>query len=211
MKKFLLLLFVLSLCLFAACGEKTDLETEEAELDAVSSTMNGTMTKYTGSEITIEPAEGTSYTFGCEKAQLQCKNGLTPGNQVQLVYVGGIDGTNTDNVRVRRIITSDDNTGVWEIANAAADGVITQPQEEETPKEAGYDTPASGTPGEETKETACISGYVNVRADAQSDGEILGTLSPGDEITVTGICQNGWIRIPYNGGTAYIWQDFVSW
>ena len=36
-------------------------------------------------------------------------------------------------------------------------------------------------------------------------------LSPGDEITVTGICQNGWIRIPYNGGTAYIWQDFVSW
>ena len=53
MKKFLLLLFVLSLCLFAACGEKTDRETEEAELDAVSSTMNGTMTKYTGSEITI--------------------------------------------------------------------------------------------------------------------------------------------------------------
>lgn len=212
MKKILLLLLVSCLFLFtAACGETEDREAEEAELDAVSSTMNGTMTKYTGSEISIETEEGTSYTFSCEKAQIQCKNGLTPGNSVQLVYVGGINGTDTSNVRIRKIITSDDNTGVWEIANAAADGIITQPEEEDTASEPGYDAPASGTPVEETHETAWISGYVNVRADAQNGAEVLGTLSPGEEITVTGICENGWIRIPYEGQTAYIWQDFVSW
>src|SRR5699024_2528326 len=50
MKKFLSLLAALTILLsFSACSEKNSREKEEAELDAVSSSMTGTLTSYTGS------------------------------------------------------------------------------------------------------------------------------------------------------------------
>lgn len=121
MKKFLSILAALSILLsFSACSEKNSREEEEAELDAVSSSMTGTLTKYTGSVITIETDEGQELSFeDCSSTEVECVNGIIPGNEVTLIYVGGIDGTDTSNVRVRRLITEDDNSSVMSLADKA--------------------------------------------------------------------------------------------
>lgn len=217
MKKLLLPLVILSTLLsLSACGEKSSREKEEAELDAVSSSMAGTLTKYTGSEISIETEDGQELTFeDCSSTEVECVNGIIPGNEVTLIYVGGIDGTDTSNVRVRRIITEEDNSSIMALAKRAKegisksqDGTYSEDGEEETG--AGQDLPDSGVEVETTHETAYVVSPVNVRADTQSGSEILGVLSGGDSVTVTGICANGWYRVIYDGGTGYVWRDYLA-
>ena len=215
MKKFLSLLAVLSILLsFSACSEKNSREEEEAELDAVSSSMTGTLTSYTGSEVSIETEDGQKLSFeDCSSAEIKCVNGIIPGNEVTLVYVGGIDGTDTSNVRVRRIITEDDNSSVMSLAEKAkediaqAGGMVSSDDEEE---EAGQDLPDSGVEVESIRQTAYVVSSVNVRSDALSGSEILGVLDGGDSVTVTGICANGWYRVIYQGETGYVWRDYLS-
>ena len=217
MRKFLLLLMTLSICLsFSACGGGNSRKEEEAELDAVSSSMTGTLTRYTGSEISIETDDGQELSFeDCSSTEVECVNGIIPGNEVTLIYVGGIDGTDTSNVRVRRIITEEDNSSVMALAERARDdisrsedGTYSEDEEEETG--AGQDLPDSGVEVESTRQTAYVVSYVNVRADAQSGSEILGVLDGGDSVTVTGICANGWYRVIYEGETGYVWRDYLS-
>lgn len=211
-KKLLLLITCLMLGLFG-CGENDAQESEEAELDAVSSSMDGILTEYTGSQLSIETEDGGTLTFkDCSSAKIQCKNGIIPGNEVTLVYVGGIDGTDTSNVKIRKIITSDDNSSVMSLAEQAKEditlsgGMVTSQED----SQAGQEMPASGVQVEETHQTASVISGVNVRADALSGSEILGTLDGGDAVTVTGICDNGWYRIIFEGKTGYVWRDYLS-
>ena len=217
MRKFLLLLMTFTIFLsFSACGGRNSREKEEAELDAVSSSMTGTLTKYTGSEISIETDEGQKLSFeDCSSTEVECINGIIPGNEVTLIYVGGIDGTDTSNVRVRRIITKDDNSSVMALAEKAMDGISrsedgTYSEDKEEENGAGQDLPDSGVEVESTHETAYVVSPVNVRADAQSGSEVLGVLDGGDSVTVTGICANGWYRVIYDGETGYVWRDYLS-
>ena len=217
MRKFLLLMMTLTIFLsFSACSGRNSREEEEAELDAVSSSMTGTLTKYTGSEISIETDEGQELSFeDCSSTEVECVNGIIPGNEVTLIYVGGIDGTDTSNVRVRRIITEEDNSSVMALAEKARDGISrskdgTYSENEEEETEAGQDLPDSGVEVESTRQTAYVVSSVNVRADAQSGSEILGILDGGDSVTVTGICANGWYRVIYEGQTGYVWRDYLS-
>ena len=76
--------------------------------------------------------------------------------------------------------------------------------------QAGQDMPASGAQVEETHQTASVISGVNVRADALSGSEILGTLGGGDSVTVTGICDNGWYRIIFENQTGFVWRDYLS-
>lgn len=217
MRKFLLLLMTFTIFLsFSACGGRNSREKEEAELDAVSSSMTGTLTKYTGSEISIETDEGQKLSFeDCSSTEVDCVNGIIPGNEVTLIYVGGIDGTDTSNVRVRRIITEDDNSSVMALAEKARDGISrsedgTYSEDKEEENGAGQDLPDSGVEVESTHETAYVVSPVNVRADARSGSEVLGVLDGGDSVTVTGICANGWYRVIYDGETGYVWRDYLS-
>ena len=215
MRKFLLLLITFSIVLsFSACGGRNSREEEEAELDAVSSSMTGTLTRYTGSEISIETDDGQELSFeDCSSTEVECVNGIIPGNEVTLIYVGGIDGTDTSNVRVRRIITEDDNSSIMALAEKAKDDISrsedgTYSEEEEA--EAGQDLPDSNVEVESTRQTAYVVRSVNVRADAQNGSEVLGILDGGDSVTVTGICANGWYRVVYEGQTGYVWGDYLS-
>ena len=211
----MLLLITFSIVLsFSACGGRNSREEEEAELDAVSSSMTGTLTRYTGSEISIETDDGQELSFeDCSSTEVECVNGIIPGNEVTLIYVGGIDGTDTSNVRVRRIITEDDNSSIMALAEKAKDDISrsedgTYSEEEEA--EAGQDLPDSNVEVESTRQTAYVVRSVNVRADAQNGSEVLGILDGGDSVTVTGICANGWYRVVYEGQTGYVWGDYLS-
>lgn len=52
---------------------------------------------------------------------------------------------------------------------------------------------------------------VNVRASYSSDSEIIGGLSKGQGIDITGTTDNGWIRVKFGGRTGYVYADYLSW
>lgn len=51
---------------------------------------------------------------------------------------------------------------------------------------------------------------VNVRKGGSTDSDILGGLTPGKEVKVNGESSNGWYRINYNGGEAFVYKTYLS-
>ncbi|MBY0600409.1 cell wall-binding protein EntA [Bacillus bingmayongensis] len=51
---------------------------------------------------------------------------------------------------------------------------------------------------------------LNVRAEANANSEILGTLKKDDMIKTTNQVQNGWLQFEYNGKTAYVHVPFLT-
>ncbi|MBJ8031349.1 cell wall-binding protein EntA [Bacillus cereus group sp. N21] len=51
---------------------------------------------------------------------------------------------------------------------------------------------------------------LNVRAEANTNSEILGTLKKDDMIETTNPVQNGWLQFEYNGKTAYVHVPFLT-
>lgn len=52
---------------------------------------------------------------------------------------------------------------------------------------------------------------VNIREQYSSDSAVLGVLSKGSGVEITGTTDNGWIRVKYNGRTGYVFADYLSW
>lgn len=126
MKKFLLVLLAATATLsFTGCQKEDNSEKEEeAELDAVSSSLSGTLLKYTGTEISIETSEGKTLSFdNCEKAQLDLENGIVPGNEITLMYVGAIEDADTSKVKIRKITSTEDNSSVLALAKKAEESI----------------------------------------------------------------------------------------
>ena len=63
---------------------------------------------------------------------------------------------------------------------------------------------------EDTWETVWATEVVNVRTYADSSSDRVGSLSQGESVTRTGICDNGWSRVDYNGTTAYVHSDYLT-
>ena len=188
----LLLLIVLIFALtFKTSAEKE--REEQASLDAVSASIDGTVTAITGKTITISTSNGDSITFNMQKVELDCNSGVIPGNNVTLIYVGARNGTDTSNVRLRKIITTDDNS---DLLSAKLEQTEEEDQEEEdttsTSSSPGYDKPGADVDVELTKENVTALYNVNVRADADGDAQVIGALDPDTTVTRTGICSNGW-------------------
>lgn len=51
---------------------------------------------------------------------------------------------------------------------------------------------------------------LNVRSSWSTNGKVLGEVTYGTELTVTGLCENGWIQILYKGQTAYVSGKYVD-
>lgn len=51
---------------------------------------------------------------------------------------------------------------------------------------------------------------LNVRSSWSASSQILGTLSYGADVTVTGLCENGWVQILYKGQTAYVSGEYLA-
>lgn len=68
----------------------------------------------------------------------------------------------------------------------------------------------SGVNVEVKTATYIATAGVYVRSDCSTDGEVLGSLENGQTVTSTGVCENGWIRIDYEGQAGYVSGDFVT-
>jgi uncharacterized protein YgiM (DUF1202 family) len=62
-----------------------------------------------------------------------------------------------------------------------------------------------------TSGTMYATTAVNVRSEYSSDSTILGSLSKGQGIEITGTTDNNWIRVKYNGSIGYVYADYLSW
>ena len=50
---------------------------------------------------------------------------------------------------------------------------------------------------------------LRVRSTPSTNGSVLGTLTSGAPVTVTGVCSNGWMRIGYAGKTGYVAGEYL--
>ena len=62
----------------------------------------------------------------------------------------------------------------------------------------------------DVSKTMYVNSSANVRSQPDKNEDKVGTLSPNDEVKVTGLVDNGWYRVSYNGGEAYIKADLLS-
>ena len=142
-KKTFLLIITLLCCLFMSACQKSAEEREkeeEASLDAVSASIDGMVTSITGEQITIRTSDGDSISFNMKKAELDCNSGIIPGNDVTLIYVGSRQGTDTSNVRLRKIITTNDNSALLADKISGTSDTL-QNKTENKRTQPGYDIP----------------------------------------------------------------------
>lgn len=60
------------------------------------------------------------------------------------------------------------------------------------------------------EKTMYATANVNVRASYTTKSEVLTSLTPGQKVKVTGRSANGWIRVIYDGGDAFVYQKYLS-
>lgn len=78
------------------------------------------------------------------------------------------------------------------------------------PKEEVHEKTPSGMRVEAVDKQYYVIIGVNVRSDSNSESAMLGGLFVGDTVQVTGVCENGWLRIRYNGSAGYVLGDCLS-
>lgn len=83
------------------------------------------------------------------------------------------------------------------------------PTPEATPTPSAEQT-ASGVKVEVKTGTYYASAELNLRSDASADAELIASVASGTQLNSTGVCENGWIRVDYNGQTCYASGDFVT-
>ena len=83
------------------------------------------------------------------------------------------------------------------------------PTPEATPTPAAEQT-ASGVKVEVKSGTYYASSELNLRSDASADADLISSVAAGTQLNSTGVCENGWIRVDYNGQTCYASGDFVT-
>ena len=147
-------------------------------------TMVGTVRNLTQHSLTLKEPDGTEYSFNTAGARQAYKNGIENGNWVQVKYVGEINGTDATGVRVLEIVDNDEN--------------IKKAQEPAKVEIKAAD------------EKVWASDTVHVRESYTTDSNVLGDLAPGNEITRTGVCENGWSRVNYNGKDAFVYSQYLT-
>lgn len=68
----------------------------------------------------------------------------------------------------------------------------------------------SGVKIEVKEGTYYTTADVNLRSDCSTEGMQVNGAAAGTELKSTGVCENGWIRVEYEGQTCYVSGDFVT-
>lgn len=82
--------------------------------------------------------------------------------------------------------------------------------EEETTEEGTEATESEGEAAENTIQTARTTDVVNIRSSDSETADKLGKAQKGDTFTVLENKLNGWSRVEYDGGEAYIRSDYLE-
>lgn len=93
--------------------------------------------------------------------------------------------------------------------------VVTEDAEATEGEEAEEEKPAATTPPavegvESANEKVYVIAEVNVRDAASFQSKVIGKLKGGDEVTRTGIGDDKWDRIDYNGKVGYVAKNYIT-
>ncbi|MEG0681757.1 MAG: SH3 domain-containing protein [Eubacterium sp.] len=146
------------------------------------SVVYGTVNDITQNSVTVKDNSGQTFKFNLTGAKMQLKNGMEVGNWVEVIYHGKINGTDASAVKVESVIDTSDNIKVEKNKVQIKD----------------------------VNEQVWATDTVNVRDNYSTDGNVLAQLKAGDEVNRTGICDNGWSRVTYNGETAYVYERYLT-
>lgn len=83
------------------------------------------------------------------------------------------------------------------------------PEPTPTPEVVTEQTP-SGIKVEVKTGTYTTTAPVNLRADASADAQQVNGAAEGTQLNSTGVCENGWIRVEYDGQVCYVSGDYVT-
>ena len=93
-------------------------------------------------------------------------------------------------------------------------GSVTIKASESTTGSSNSNNTKSEKPSEPTfksaNDTVYATGNINVRKSYSADSDLLGQLKTGDSVTRTGIGDNGWSKVTYNGSTGYIKTSLLT-
>jgi uncharacterized protein YgiM (DUF1202 family) len=87
--------------------------------------------------------------------------------------------------------------------------VTPTPEATPTPVPVIEQTP-SGVNVEVKDGTYYTTSDVNLRPDCNTDGDYIVGIPEGTELKSTGVCENGWIRVEYDGQVGYVTGDYVT-
>ncbi len=112
-----------------------------------------------------------------------------------------ITGTSGDWYQVKATVASGDVTGfVYK----------TYIDKKDTSSQAPEQTLEPAPTVTEVNETVWATAAVNVRKDSNTSSGVVSTLRKGASVTRTGVLSNGWSRVSFNGGTAYIHSNYLT-
>ena len=77
-------------------------------------------------------------------------------------------------------------------------------------KAAALTTAAATYTVKDVSKTMYASSSVRVRSGYSTSTDVLGALSAGEKVTVTGEVENGWVRVTYKGHTAYVAKNYLT-
>lgn len=75
----------------------------------------------------------------------------------------------------------------------------------------GSGSTGSGSSSGSSAGSMYATGNVNVRAGASKDSDVLGTLTVGESVSVTGNSVDGWTEVNYDGQTGYVSGNYLSY
>ena len=151
--------------------------------DSDSHELVGTLEDITMNAVTVRVNDGRIITFNATNAQHSFSYGVDEGNWITIIYNGDLVGTDTTNIAVTRI-HDEDTDHVKEVK--------------------------AQTTIQEVEDTVYALQDAGVRASYMMASEFLGTLKARQGIQRTGICNNGWERVLFNGREAYIYGKLLT-
>ena len=143
----------------------------------------GTLEDITMNAITVRVNDGRIITFNATNAKHSFSYGVDEGNWITIIYNGELVGTDTTNIAVTRI-HDEDTDHVKEVK--------------------------AQTTIQEVEDTVYALQDAGVHASYMMASEFLGTLNARQGIQRTGICNNGWERVIFNGREAYIYGKLLT-
>ena len=143
----------------------------------------GTLEDITMNAVTVRVNDGRIITFNATNAKHSFSYGVDEGNWITIIYKGELVGTDTTNIAVTRI-HDEDTEHVKEVK--------------------------AQTTIQEVEDTVYALQDAGVRASYMMASEFLGILNARQGIQRTGICNNGWERVIFNGREAYIYGKLLT-
>ncbi|MDO4567004.1 MAG: SH3 domain-containing protein, partial [Oscillospiraceae bacterium] len=184
--------------------------------------IGGTLTDATMNTVTIQTAQGVSYTFTTTNAQIDVVNGLVLGNYVEVYYQGTLhSNTDTSDIHVYRVVDNDENLDPedptpipTETPTPASPSPTTIPQEGQPSLPVYSSDPAKqpdfGIVFHEVDQDVWATASINVRVGPGDNYRRITGLIPQDKVRRTGYSDNGWSRIFLDGYTAYTYSDYLT-